>query len=197
MDILQEAENYKWKETGEKIISNAREIGMGEIDLDFMETMRFFGIISKDQMTKETMAKVQTIYEYFKGSEDILGELRNINSQLGNPVVLGEKLDKIYSHVYSLNLEKGFEKEKEIADKRSEELLEKARKEKEAIEKTKKRETRKERYRKWLEEQQAEKMARREKLQKIKKEKEIKENMEAIKKTKQPKPPKLPEIEYA
>ena len=195
MDILKEAENFKWKETGDKIMENARTVGMTEIDLNLIEIFRYFGITTKDKMDNATVEKVDMIYSYLKGAEDVLGELRKIDSKLGNPVVLGEKLDTIYSYIYSLNLEKGFDEEKEIRDTKLKEEFSRRQKEKEEADTKRETQKRKEKKEVIVRQERIEKDKRREKYSQTKKSKELTERIQSIKKTRQPKSPGLPKVE--
>ena len=195
MSLIEEAENFRWKKTGQKIIEGAKTIGMIDIDLKFVETLRYFDIISFNQMKdKETMRKIQTIYEHFKNSDDILKDIRELDSNLGNPIDLGEKLNKIYSHIYSLNLEKGFQKEKEIQDKRTAEMIERGKKEREIANLKKEKEARRERLAEIERAKKEEKEKRREDYLRAKKEKEVEERIKIIEKTKPPKLPEIPKI---
>lgn len=190
MSIIEQAENFKWKEGGRKITEAAKEVGYIDKDLDFYELLRFFGIDSASKMTKEVMEKVETIFEYLKDSKDILGDARILNSKLGSPIELTEKLNKMYSHIYSLNLEEGFSKKREVRDKEVDETIAKKKKEKEIIESRERRLLVKES----LERKQridAEKAGRRKaQLSKIKKDLVVKQSMEIIKRRKSPEPEK-------
>jgi len=195
MDILKEVESLKWKETGDKIMNNARTVGMTEIDLNLVEIFRYFGVTTKDKMDGPTVEKVNVIYNYIKGSDDVLGELRKIDSKLGNPVVLGEKLDKIYSYVYSLNLEKGFDEEKEIRDTKLKEEFSRRQKEKEEADAKRETQKRKEKKEAIVRQERIEKDKRRGKYLQTKKNRELEERIQSIKKAKQPKSPELPKVE--
>jgi len=120
MSIIEEAEKVKWKETGEKIATTLQKIDYPNKDLAFYELLRFFDITDPNRMKDpEILKKVQAIYEYLKDSEDILMAVRNLNSQIGNPLDLNERLNKIYAFVYSANIEKeiGIKEEKEVKSK--------------------------------------------------------------------------------
>ena len=110
MSIIEEAETFKWKETGEKIAQTLKEINYPNKDLAFYELLRYFDITNPDELKNpEILKKVQAIFEYLKNSEDILMAVRNLNSQVGNPLDLEERLNKIYAFVYSANIEKEIE----------------------------------------------------------------------------------------
>jgi len=193
MDILEQAQNIQWKEAGEKIMSGAREVGIEDIDLNLVETLRYFDITSSNQMDKETIRKIQFIHKNLK-TDDALSELRAIDSKLGKSANLANSLDKIYSHFYTLGLEKGFEKEKKLEDRRTAEKMEAGRKELETRESQKRRE-------KLLEHKRSEEQIRRDMAAKRrqtylenKEAKELDKRMEAIKKAPKPKPPPPPEV---
>lgn len=195
MSILEEAEQFKWKEEGQTIMNGMREIGITDISLNLVEVLRYFDITSLDRMrNKESMRKAQIIYEHFKDSEDILFDIRNLESKLGRPISLEEKMDKVYSYIYSLNLEKEFQGEKEIKDRGTEEELARKQVEKEKTEKEK---TKTERREKIEEKQKAikiERLGRREKYLKAKEETELQERIEKIEKARIPKLPEIPKI---
>jgi hypothetical protein len=195
MSIIEEAEKVKWQETQTKIAETLKEIQYPIQDLAFYEVLRFFDLTTADKLKNpETLKKVETIYQYFKNSEDILADLRELNSKLGNPFDLAERLNKIYSFVYSQNLEKGLQEEKEIQDTRIAEELAKKQAEKEELEKKKEREQKLANLRTLEKEREIEKEKRREKYLREKKEKETQERISTIEKTKPPKMPEVPKI---
>ena len=195
MGIIEEAEQFKQKEIESSVVERAKMMEMPNIDLKFIDILRFFDITSAEAMkTKETIRKIKIIYEYLKDSEDVLADLRKISSNLGNPVELQEKLDKIYSYVYSLSLEKGFQKEKEIQAKRTAEMIERGKREREIADFKKEKEARRERLAETERAKKEEKEKRREDYLRAKKEKEVEERIKIIEKTKPPKLPEIPKI---
>jgi len=195
MSIIEEAEKVKWKETGEKIANTLQEIDYPNKDLAFYELLRYFDITNPDELKNpEILKKAETIFQYFKDSEDILKALRELNSKLGNPIDLTEKLNKIYSFVYSENLEKGFQKEKEIEDTRLAKELQEKREEKEKLKIREEKRIKMEKIKEIRKKQNIELAEYREKLQKQKKEKELAEKIAEIERAKKPKLPPLPKI---
>jgi len=195
MSIIEEAETFKWKETGEKIAQTLKEINYPDKDLAFYEVLRFFDITSVEQLKNpETLKKVETIFEYFKDSNNILEALRLLNSKLGNPFDLTEKLNKIYSFVYSENLEKGFQEEKERKDTQMMKELAKKAQEKKDIELRKEKQTRMEKIKKAIKERDIKLAEIEAKTLKRKQEKEIAEKIEIIKRASKPKQPEPPKI---
>ena len=129
MPILEEAENFRLKEQGQRITDNAEQMGYPDKDLGFYELLGFFGVISISDMDAETMRKAETIFEFLKDSDNVIEAVIKLNSKLGKPVQLGERLDKIYSHIYSLNIEEKFDKKKETENKMKEGLIERKKEE--------------------------------------------------------------------
>lgn len=184
-NILEQSEQIKWKERGERIANTLTEMDYPNKDLMFYEVLRFFDITNLEQIKNpQILKKVETIYQYFKDSKDMIADLRELCGRLGNPIELEEKLNKVYSFVYSENLEKGIQEEKEIVDKKLAEEIAKKRAEKERLEKEKEKRERQERLRERLAEIQREKELRWAKYLKTKEEKEVQANMEKIKKNK-------------
>ena len=195
MSIIDEADNFQWKETTNRIAGTLREIGYNNQSLAFYELLRFFDITSVDKLKDpENLRKAETIFEHFKDSEDILDDLRRLSSQLGNPVELGEKLNKIYSFVYSENLERGFKKEKETQDTELAKSVSEKQKEKEAAKKKRLKDERAEQAQEVIKKQAVKRDKAREKLLQKKQEKELSERMETIRRTKSPKEPELPDV---
>ena len=195
MGIIEEAEQFKQKEIESSVVERAKMMEMPNIDLKFIDILRFFDITSAEAMkTKETIRKIKIIYEYLKDSEDVLADLRKISSDLGNPVELQEKLDKIYSHIHSLSLEKKFEKEKIARDQKTTELF--AQKAHDFLLKAEEMKKREEvEARREAERMRQENIAKRkEAYLKAKKEKVIQEAMAEIEKTKAPESPEVPKI---
>ncbi len=197
MSILDEAEQINIKTSQERITGETKEVDAPSKELSFYELLRFFGITSQGKLKNpEVLEKVQTVYEYLKDADDILTEARNLNSKLGNPLDLDERLNKIYAFVYSENLEKGFQEEKEIKDKEVEKTFEEKQKEKEELEFQKKRERNKELLKTKEYIRKMEELERKEKYQKEKKEKEIMERIKQIEKTKPPKKAEVPKVRF-
>lgn len=195
MSILEEAEQFRWKAEGQTIMNGMREIGITDINLNLIEVLRYFDITSLDRMRdKEAMRKAQIIYEHFKDSEDILSDIRSLESKIGKPIGLEEKMDKLYSHIYSLNLEKGFQEEKEIKDRRLGEELTRRQIEKEKMEKEKERADRRERLGEKQKATERERAIRREKYLKTKQETELQERINKIEKARASKLPEVPKV---
>jgi len=184
MSIIEEAETFKWKETQTEIAETLKKIDFPIQNLAFYEVLRFFDLTTADKLKNpEVLRRVETIYKYFKDSEDILTDLRRLNSKLGNPFDLEERLNKIYSFIYSENLEKGLEEEKELKDKKLTEELAKGRAEKEKMEKEKEKIKRQERLRERLKEIEREEAIGKERYFRVKQEKEFQERMAEIEET--------------
>ena len=134
MSILEEAEEYKFKNILTKTMGLTKEAGYPDKDLGFYELLRYFDITSIEKMRDpETLRKVDIIYEFLKDSENIMQAARELSSKLGNPVELIEKMNKMYSHVYSLNLEKGFEKQRVAGDEQLKKDIDEKRKKSEEL----------------------------------------------------------------
>jgi len=197
-DILSQTEEFKFKEEKQdKPIETTKEIDFPDRGLGFYELFRFFDITSPIKLVdQETTKKVKTIYEYLKDSKDILSAARELNSKLGNPLELEEKLNKMYAYVYSLKLEEKFKEKKAKQDARVQEIIEGKKAEKKEIEAQKAIREKEERIRKLLTEREKEIAQRKERRLRAIAEEELKEMMEIIKKTKSPPLPSPPKVNF-